>query len=276
MPYYGKSYSSYKPTGMTGPERRRAAARSMSAADRAFVATRGRSSMPIPRAPPLPTETKYFDTVQGQIIASAADWTGTEVPNVSYIASDGTTLTAYTDSALIPSAIGAGYGQINGNKYYLKKLRIKGHVVCTAQSDQADVAPAATTRLVLVMDTQPQGAQAQGESTFTDMGSAAACNFSFLAMAAGSGGRFRILKDKTFIHQPASAGTDGASTNSVVNSGFTFKMNYNFKKPVQVILKANSATPTVASLSNCNVYLLAHSTSSVANLTSCARAYFQD
>jgi len=222
-----------------------------------------------------PTETKYFDTSLLQTIAFAADWTGTEVPATNYIQSDGTTVGNYTDSALIPSAIGSGYGQVNGNKYYLKHIRIKGCIIPSVTVDSADVLTARTTRLVLVEDTQPQGSQAQGENVFTDMGTSTQNNYSFLAMAAGSGGRFRILKDKLFIHQPANAGTDGANTNSVVNSGNTFKFNVKFAKPRQVILKANSSVPTVASLSNCNIFLLAH-TDATAVITACSRAYYCD
>jgi len=229
-------------------------------------------------AAPMPTETKYFDTAFSQTVASAADWTGTEVPCTAYIQSDGATVGAYTDSALLPSAIGAGYGQINGNKYYVKRIRIKGEVTPAVVGDLADVFGMSVTRLVLVMDTQPQGAQAQGESVFTDMGAAGPCNYSFLAMAAGSGGRFQILKDKIFEHQPGQSGTDGASTNSSVRSGCTFKFDYAFKKPLHVMLKANSATPTVASLSNYNIFLLAHTNVSggAPTVLGCSRVYFTD
>jgi len=223
------------------------------------------------------TETKYFDTTFTAAVATGADWASTEVPMTSFIGADGTTLTAYTDSCLIPSGVGTGYGQVVGNKYYVKKLRIKGQVVPTVRSDQADVIAATGVRIILVQDMQPNGAQAQGEDIFTDMGTTFEAHYSFLAMAAGSGGRFRILKDKFYMMQPASAGTDGANTNSTANTGFIFKMNYNFNKPIQVQLKANSATPTTASLSNCNIFLIAHATAAISPvINGCARAYYCD
>jgi len=229
-------------------------------------------------AAPMPTETKYFDTSFSQTVASAADWTGTEVPCTNYIQSDGTTVGSYTDSALIPSAIGAGYGQIDGSKYYLKKLRVKGMLLGSSAADQPDVLTATSVRVTLVQDTQPQGAQAQGESIFTDMGNAFQAQYSFLAMAAGSGGRFRILKDKLYMLQPGQTGTDGASTLSTVRQSLNFKFDVSFKKPLQVQLKANSAVPTVASLSNHNFFLLAHTTTGTGGTTivGCARAYYQD
>lgn len=224
----------------------------------------------------MPPETKYFDTAFNFGLPTAADWTGTEVAMSSYVQSDGTTVGAYTDCALIPSAIGAGYGQVNGNKYFLKHLRVKGEVLPAIASDQADVPAMATCRIVLVQDTQPNGAQAQGEDTFLDIGTAAQCNYAFLSMGAGSGGRFRILKDKIVRLQPAVAGTDGTNTNSTARSGATFNFAYKPKKPIQVILKANSSTPTVASLSNVNIYMLAHVVAGTASLVGAARAYFQD
>lgn len=225
----------------------------------------------------MPPETKFFDTTGSATVASAADWTGTEVPNTSYIQSDGTTVGAYTDSALLPSAIGAGYGQVNGNKYFMKHLRVRGELTPSVAADQADVPTMITTRVLLIQDTQPNGAQAQGEEVLTDLGNAAQCNYSFLAMGAGSGGRFRILKDRTFRCQPAVAGTDGANTNSTVRTGNTFSFSYRPKKPIQVILKANSSTPTVASLSNNNIFMLAHSsTTASVTITYASRCYFQD
>lgn len=257
---------------------RRADVAQMRAADRASAAyyARGRPGG-VPRQA-MPTETKYFDTSFSQTISSAADWTGSEVPCSNYIQSDGTTVGVYTDSALIPSAIGAGYGQINGNKYFLKKLRIKGMINSALGSDQADVPVPTSVRLAVVLDTQPQGAQAQGEQIFSDMGAAVQAHYSFLVMAAGSGGRFKVLKDKLYMQEPAVAVTDGASTNSHARTGTNFKFNINFGKPLQVMLKANSATPTVASLSNCNIFIIAHVTgaSPTTTINGCARAYFQD
>lgn len=225
---------------------------------------------------PTADETKYFDTAQSQTVAAAADWTGTEVPSGSYIQSDGTTVGAYTDAALIPSAIGAGYGQVVGSKYKIKKIRVRGEVMSAVVSDAADVPGPASVRVCLIHDTRPNGAQAQGEEVFTDMGGADQCNYSFLAMGAGQAGRFRILKDFFVVLQPQVAGTDGASTNSIARGGALFSFTWKPKVPYEVLLKANSSTPTVASLSNCNIFLLAHASSSSPGVTikSCARTYY--
>jgi len=222
-------------------------------------------------------ETKYFDTSFAQTLANAADWTGTEVPCTNYIQNDGTTLGAYTDAALIPSAIGAGYGNVVGSKYHLKKMRVRGELRSAVAADQADIPLATTARVLLVMDTRPNGAQAQGEEVMADMGTSAQNNFNFLAMGAGQGGRFRILKDEIVQLQPSSAGTDGASTNSAVNGAALFNFTWKPSKTLEVLLKANSASPTVASLSSHNIFLLAHSNATVIGtvISGCARCYYE-
>jgi len=236
---------------------------------------RGRSGPVTVLYMPTAEETKYFDTSQSQTVSNAADWTGSEVPSTNYVQSDGTTVGAYTDAALIPSAIGAGYGQVNGSKYRIKKIRCRGIVTSVAASDNNDVGAPAGVRLVLVQDTRPNGAQAQGEEVFTDMGGASQCNFSFLAMGAGQAGRFRILKDQFITLNPAIAATDGANTNSFSREGCMFSFTWKPKTPPEVLLKANSSTPTVASLSSMNVFLLAHTDSAAIAIQACTRTYYQ-
>jgi len=222
-------------------------------------------------------EMKYFDSSFSQTVASNADWTGTEVPCTNYIQSDGTTVGTYTDSALIPSAIGSGYGQVVGTKYLMKALRVRGTLIPSASSDQADVLPCRSVTIALVHDTQPNGSQAQGEDVFYDMGSAVQVNDAFQAMGAGAGGRFKILYRKTYLLQPGVTGTDGANTQSVVNNGARFEITKQWKRGLAVHVKGNSAVPTVASLTDNNIFLLAHvnSTTSLA-INGVARAYYMD
>lgn len=223
-----------------------------------------------------PQETKYFDVSLIGTAGAAADWTNTEMPCTNYIQNDGTTLGAYTDSALIPSAAGSGYGQVNGSKYYLKKLRIKGQVNVAALGDQADAQTDRTVRVVLVHDTQPNGAQAQGEDVFQDMGTPTQNQFNFLAMGSGSGGRFRILKDESFTISNVVAGTDGTNTNSLGFQTKLFSWVYKPSKPIQVNIKPNSTTPNTASLANHNIFVLAHCNSATVAFTAVSRCYYCD
>lgn len=223
---------------------------------------------------PYDAETKYFDTSFSQAVANNADWTDTEVACTNYMQADGTTVGAYTASALIPSAIGAGYGQVVGSKYHIKKLRVRGELSAAVASDQADMPAPSSVRCALILDTRPNGAQAQGEEIFSDMGTTLQQNYAFLAMGAGQAGRFRILKDFICQLQPAASGTDGTNTNSTVRTGTQFSFTWKPKKPLQVLLKANSSTPAIASLSSANIFLVAHTGYSVVNIIGQARCYY--
>lgn len=235
----------------------------------------------IPRAMPAfipnraPQQTKYFDVSGAAAIGSGNDWASTELVCANYIQSDGTTVGAYTDAALLPSAVGAGYGQIQGNKFYIKKLRVKGTILTTVLVDQADVSTGQTIRISLVQDTQPNGAQAQGENIYTDLGGADEQNQSFLQMGAASAGRFRILKDELLQADVSAVGTDGTNTQSVGHKRVAFNFTWQPKKPFGVRIQANSATPTVASLSDCNIFLIAHG-SKPGTCVFASRCYFCD
>lgn len=224
---------------------------------------------------PSADETKYFDTSFGGTVSSAADWTGSEVACTNYVQSDGTTVGAYTDCAIIPSAIGAGFGQVSGSKYRIKKIRCRGQAVPQPLAAAGGETVTGIVRILLVQDTRPNGAQAQGEDTFLDMGNNSQINWAFMSMGAGQGGRFRILKDYFGKVDPSGAFNDAAATGAVSRNGLTFGFTYKPKVPIDVLLKANSATPTVASLSSCNIYLLAHTDVGTVTLAGCARCYFQ-
>ncbi len=220
-------------------------------------------------------ETKYFDTaVDGHTIATANDWTGTEVPCDQRINEDGATITAYTASTLNPSAIGTGYGQVIGTKYNIKKMRIKGVLKVQAVADQADVPTSAVVRVVLVQDINAAGTQAQGENVFTDFGGDTVNVNSYLNMGTNAG-KFRILKDMRVLLQPAVAGTDGASTNSTVIESSLFHMEWTPKKPLLVNLRGPTATPQTSQISTSNIFLLAltDAVNTVA-ISCCSRCYF--
>jgi len=223
-------------------------------------------------------ETKYFDVgINASVTTAGTTWADTEVPADNYVNSGGAAA-AYTDSCLVPTAQGSGYGQVNGNKYLLKTVRVKGSLFVTAVTGQTSVMNPIPVRVCLVMDTMPSGSQAQGEDVFQDFGATEENAYSFLRMAAG-GGRYQILKDKVITINPTAAANDAAAT--TVSTGYTqphFKFAVNPKKEVQI--KTGNATPTVAGTVNCNVFLLAYAyrtTAAVAiTVQACSRAYYVD
>lgn len=135
----------------------------------------------------LVPETKYFDVgIQTTVTTAGTTWADTEVFADNYVNSSGTPA-AYTDAALIPSAQGSGYGQINGNRYKLKKIRVRGNIYAAPLVDQNDAPYPVTARLLLIMDTQPNGTQAQGETIMQDFGAAGENIHAFKAVSSASG-----------------------------------------------------------------------------------------
>jgi len=223
-------------------------------------------------------EVKYFDVgINASVTTAGTTWADTEVPADNYVNSGGAAA-AYTDSCLVPTAQGSGYGQVNGNKYTLKTLRVKGSLSVPTNTAGTTVYNPIPVRLVLVMDNMPSGSQAQGEDVFQDFGATEENAYSFLRMAAG-GGRYTILKDKIINITPVVSANNAAAT--TVSTSYTqphFKFAVKPNKEVQI--KTGNATPTVAGTVNCNVFLLAYayqSTGAVAvTVQACSRAYYVD
>lgn len=227
-------------------------------------------------------ETKYFDTGMNVAVSwTGTTWASSTVACDNYVNSSGTAA-AYTDSALIPTANGSGYGQVAGNRYNLKKLRVRGAVgYAGAFEDQANVGQPIQVRIMLIHDTQPNGAQALGSDIMQDIGAAAENLYSFKRVSNTSG-RFRIIKDKFCCLQPATSGTDGTNTQSNSHTSEMFSFQYVPKTPIRVNIKSGNATPTVAGLVDNNFFLLVagvnQTTSAVAaiGVYAASRAYYTD
>lgn len=224
-------------------------------------------------------ETKYFDVgINAAVTMAGTSWADSEVPCDNYINSSGTAA-AYTDSCLIPTANGSGYGQVDGNKYKLKGIRVRGDLLVPVVSDAADVSQARIVRVLLVEDTMPNGTQAQGEDVIQDAGTLGENVHSFMRVANNLG-KFKVHSDKTYVLNVTAAGTDGANTNSVGFATQKFKINKMFKKPRDVSIKSGNAVPTVAGTMNSNFFLLIGASGAAAavavTMQACSRAYYCD
>lgn len=223
-------------------------------------------------------ETKYFDTTFSATVAQTADWASANVAMTSYVTNAGA-LAAYTDSALIPSANGSGFGEVVGNKYMLKALRVRGEVSVTPLTGQNTATQPPRVRVVLVEDTQPNGAQEAGPNVFLDMGGAPQCNYAFQQMAAGMPGRFKILASEVLALTTPTDVNDGTGTTSAVTlAPALFSFEKQWKRGKKVNIKSNAGgTPAIANLVDENIFMLAHSTAGyTCTITGCARAYYVD
>lgn len=223
------------------------------------------------------SETKYFDTaIYATVTWAGTTWASSHVPCTNYVDSGGNPA-VYTDSCLIPTAIGSGYGQVNGNRYNLKKISVRGTIELPPKGGVTNVLMnPANVRLLLVMDQQPNGAQATGDLIMQDIGTTSENLQSFQRVSASSG-RFRILKDKKASLQPLSSVHDGTNY-WTAHSGYKFNISHKFASPLRVNIASGNATPAIGGVVSHNIFLLAvcelNNTATSCIVTAASRAYY--
>lgn len=204
-------------------------------------------------------ETKYYDVSGSDTPTNNANsWADTEVIALSYINSSGNGASATAGNCcLIPTVIGTGYGQVQGNRYNIKTLRVRGSLQPANGATGSVALSAYKVRLLLVMDTMPNGVQAQGEEVMQDMGDADRNVHSFANMA-NFAGRFRILKDKKYIFQPQVLANNAATSGNLTQGwqAINYKLQWKPVVPFPVTIKSGTSTPNVAATVNCNIFLL--------------------
>lgn len=206
---------------------------------------------------PFPKEMKYFDCQFDGSVSSAANWTTAVIPMAQYMSSDGATAAAYTAAALIPSANGNGYGQVVGNKYLLKKLKIRGTFICPPNSFGSATAVPCRMRWLVVQDNQANGAQASAADFMTDWGSAAEMIDSYMSISSGSGGRFQILADERFMFDSTAMVASLVGTYGCAFQGKLFEFTRSWKDGLEVVIKSGAATPAITALSGVNIFMCA-------------------
>lgn len=225
-------------------------------------------------------EVKYFDTSFDETLSSANDWgLSTLLEPATYINSSGA-VAAYTGGAsLIPSAVGSGYGEVVGNSYVIKRIKVRG-VLYPGTNNTADaVRGGNAVRMILVQDMQPNGAQAAPSTFLTDFGVGSQNISCFMSIASGTGGRFRFLWDK-IIELPASTSAVSAPPN--INTGGQLKVvefEKTWKRGLRVFIKGGGTSPGVANLSNCNLFLVAQNSNTGVQTVSwrgCTRCSYYD
>lgn len=210
------------------------------------------------------TESKYFDSfVNATAVPESTDWTGTEVDPAA-------------ESLFTPQE-GSDIDNRIGRKVSVYKLAIRGYISQAIASDQADILANTLIRLILFIDTQTNGVQAQGENLMASPGAATQaltfCTFQNLQNL----GRFRVLRDKVIRPTIEVAGTDGANTNSIQSNPVHFKMTVKFKKPIIVRFNATNGG-TVGDIIDNSFHLLAQKSGSnfTHNISYQCRTYYKD
>lgn len=280
MPYYGSKYSSYKPTGLTGPERRRGITKSTSYAARqanlSAMRVRKYGSVARARGAAVTSETKVFDCdrTATAIAAVTTTWVA------GTILDPGTTINLGSAAVATPACLfapipGSNLNNRVGRKCFVKKIKVKGSINMPAQATGGGDA-GNVVRVVLVQDTQTNAAQMTGAQLFQD---ATAANTTINTFQNPNHfGRFRVLKDKEFSFNPLAITT--VNTTDVVQAGIekNFKFTVVFKKPVEVKFNATIAG-TVGDIIDNSFHIIAGtdlSTGLVPTLSYYSRVTFTD
>lgn len=186
-----------------------------------------RSFVPRTMGPFAQTESKYFDSfLDSTAIAEGIDWTGTEL--------DPTSLSLFTPIE------GSDIDNRIGRKVSLYKLSLRGLISSSALSDQADILAVPFVRLILFMDMQTNGTQAQGEQVMSSPGTTSIFLNVNTFQNPANFGRFRVLRDKTYKLGISTAQTDGTNTSSQAHPVVPFKMTVKFNTPIDIRFNATS------------------------------------
>lgn len=211
---------------------------------------KGFSSVARTRGAQVTGEMKIFDTEKvGSSIPSVAAWTGTEFDPATF------------DTLCVPQ-VGSAINQRDGKSIQVHKIKINGTVQVNAQADQTAGDNPSVVRVALVLDTQTNAVQAQGEEVFKPTTNAANAPFTF--QNENNFGRFRVLKDMFFKNDAYPITYDGTN---VEQGGVSklFKIKKTFKKPITVRFNAANGG-TVADIVDNSFHIYANSSNALSLL----------
>lgn len=185
-------------------------------------------------------ETKYFDCElsNSSISAVTTSWgTGTRKDPGTTI--DIGAAAVATPLTLCAPTVGSALNQRIGRKIHIRKIKIRGQIQVPAQSAQAAADNACKVRMLLLQDKQTNAAQYTAADVLNAASSAVTTVNSF--QNPNGFGRFNVLKDKLITFGNVNMAGAPSSTD-VIQSGMIrdFKINYVFKKPVEVNFNATN------------------------------------
>lgn len=197
-------------------------------------------------------EMKYFDSVRDNVaVGASATWASTVYdPNVYPVA---------TMNCLFAPTQGAGIAQRIGKACKIYKIKITGCFSMPPQANQVAADAGSYLRLLLVLDKQTNATQMTGTQLMTSPGVASTILAVETFQNIDNFGRFKVLKDKTFMIQNPSVSWDGTN---VEQSGLIrkFKMNYSFKVPLNVRFNATNGG-TIADIVDNSLHLVCNNSS---------------
>lgn len=133
-------------------------------------------------------------------------------------------------------------------------------------------------RVCMIEDTQCNGSNPSTPFCFQDWSSVPFTLMSFEAQGTAAAGRYRILAEK-WVRMKVSSSIVHNTVTYFYYQDQLFELSYDFGRKI-VYKRPNSSSPTVAALSNCNIFLAVLRTdpnaSEAVNLEFCGRAIYSD
>lgn len=216
------------------------------------------------------TESKYFDCYQS--LATIAE-------NTSNWSSTGLNPGAAT--SLFTPVLGNDINNRISRKVLLHRIAIRGIITTTAIGDSADILAPSFIRLLLVQDTQTDGATCAGTDVMATPSATTTALNSTVFQNLANFGRFKMLKDKlistgaTYGMQDNAGG--GAATASLISPHLAVKWTYRFKKPVLVRFNATNGGTTADIIDNSfHLFGAKSSTNFAHQLSYNCRCYYKD
>jgi len=143
-----------------------------------------------------------------------------------------------TPANLCSPTVGAALNQRIGRSILVHKIKVRGTIVCGSQTPANGGETASKVRILLVQDGQTNAGLMTGAQLLRDGGVATTTINSF--QNPDNFGRFRVLKDVSFVMQDPNAYTDAVPAPAMNGIKRNFKFNVNFKKPVKVQFNATN------------------------------------
>lgn len=163
-----------------------------------------------------------------------------------------------------------------GKKIHVFKLKVKGSISWEANTPASALLGPVFFRIMLIQDTQTNGAQCASENILTNSGDLNRNVHQF--QNHNYFGRFKVLKDKEFCLNSPNTGNVSTTQFAVGGVGRNFKFNINFRKPITVNFN-NNATQTIQDITDNSFHILCTCSSSAVNtflLTYSSRACYKD
>lgn len=202
-------------------------------------------------------EMKYFDCeLQDTLLAAVTTtWVAGALKDPGTTINLGSAAVA-TPACLFAPTVGAALNQRIGRKVKMLKVKINGTLQCDAQTAQTGVDNAPKIRVLLVQDMQTNAAAMTAAQLMRDAGGATTTISAF--QNPDNFGRFKVLKDKTFVFQNPNMQTLSATNASFSQNALkrSFKLGYTFKNVVDVHFNATNGG-TVADIVDHSLHVIA-------------------